>query len=220
MGQVSDEGSRGRIELARLLAGFRLARGLSQEELADQSGMSVRAIRNLEHGHVGRPHRSSIALLADALALTDAGRDLGPVVDALTLWGIEHALQPPRAGEPVAPIPTMIGTKMWLSRNAMPQRPVTWVWQFAGEGDYTIDFDQAVWTLSRGAGKVADVTVDATPEAWARLLTTPRGSRRLSEKSIRLAGTQDSIDLFAQSFILELGRRRPARPAGTLHRAT
>jgi transcriptional regulator with XRE-family HTH domain len=70
--QVSDEGSRGRLELARLLARFRLARGLSQEELADQSGMSVRAIRNLEHGQVGRPHRSSIALLADALALTDA----------------------------------------------------------------------------------------------------------------------------------------------------
>jgi DNA-binding HxlR family transcriptional regulator len=152
--------------------------------------------------------------------LTEAGHDLGPILEALTLWGIEHALERPRAGERVPPIPTMIGTKMWLSRNAMPQRPVTWVWQFAGEGDYTIDFDHAVWTLSRGAAKVADVTVDATPDAWARLLTTPRGSRRLSEKSIRLAGTQDSIDLFAQSFILELGRRRPARPAGTLHRAT
>jgi transcriptional regulator with XRE-family HTH domain len=70
--QVSDEGSRGRLEIARLLASFRLARGLSQEELAHRSGMSVRAIRNLEHGQVGRPHRSSIALLADALALTDA----------------------------------------------------------------------------------------------------------------------------------------------------
>jgi transcriptional regulator with XRE-family HTH domain len=69
---VSDEGSRGRLELARLLAGFRLARGLSQEELAHRSGMSVRAIRNLEHGQVGRPHHSSIALLADALTLTDA----------------------------------------------------------------------------------------------------------------------------------------------------
>jgi transcriptional regulator with XRE-family HTH domain len=70
--QVSDEGSLGRLKLARLLAGFRLARGLSQEELAHRSGMSVRAIRNLEHGQVGRPHRSSIALLADALTLTDA----------------------------------------------------------------------------------------------------------------------------------------------------
>src|SRR5437764_4756011 len=27
--------------------------------------------------------------------LTNAGRDLGPVVDALTLWGIEHAREPP-----------------------------------------------------------------------------------------------------------------------------
>jgi DNA-binding HxlR family transcriptional regulator len=140
-------------------------------------------------------------------ALTEAGRDLGPILDALTLWGIAHALERPRVGEPVPPIPTMIGTKMWLSRHSTPPRPVTWVWQFAREGAYTINFDKAVWTLSRGAADAANVIVDATPEAWARLLTTPRGSRRLSGKGIRLAGTQGSIDLFAQSFMLDLGRR-------------
>src|SRR5262245_42210402 len=36
--------------------------------------MSVRAIRDLERGQVDRPRRSSIAVLADALALTDAER--------------------------------------------------------------------------------------------------------------------------------------------------
>jgi transcriptional regulator with XRE-family HTH domain len=71
---VSDTDSRGGIEFARLLAGFRLERGFSQERLADRSGMSVRAIRDLERGQVDRPRRSSIAMLADALALTDAER--------------------------------------------------------------------------------------------------------------------------------------------------
>jgi DNA-binding HxlR family transcriptional regulator len=137
--------------------------------------------------------------------LTEAGHDLGPVVEALTLWGIEHALQPPRAGEPVHPIPTMIGTKTWLSRNSTPPHAVTWVWRFTGDGAYTIHFDEAVWTLSRGADDAASVIVDATPEAWARLLTTPRGSRRLSRKEIRLTGSKGAIDLFAQSFILERG---------------
>jgi DNA-binding HxlR family transcriptional regulator len=139
--------------------------------------------------------------------LTEAGHDLGPVVDALTLWGIEHAIQAPRAGEPVRPVPTMIGTKTWLSLNSTPPHAVTWVWQFAGEGAYTISFDQPVWTLSRGAANAANVIVDTSPETWARLLTTPRGSRQLPGKEIRLAGTQDSIDLFAQTFILGLGRR-------------
>ena len=65
---------RGGAEFGRLLSGFRLDRGLSQEELADRSGLSVRAIRDLEHGQVERPRRTSIALLADALALSDTER--------------------------------------------------------------------------------------------------------------------------------------------------
>jgi tetratricopeptide (TPR) repeat protein/transcriptional regulator with XRE-family HTH domain len=51
-----------------------LERGFSQETLADRSGMSVRAIRDLERGQVDRPRRSSIAVLADALALTEVER--------------------------------------------------------------------------------------------------------------------------------------------------
>jgi len=63
-----------RTELGRLLATFRMGRGWSQEELAAQSGMSVRAIGDLERGHVRRPRPASIALLAGALGLTDAER--------------------------------------------------------------------------------------------------------------------------------------------------
>jgi DNA-binding SARP family transcriptional activator/transcriptional regulator with XRE-family HTH domain len=65
-------GSRGGI--GRLLAGLRVDRGLSQEELAERSGLSVRAIGDLERGRVQRPRRTSIVLLAEALALTDAER--------------------------------------------------------------------------------------------------------------------------------------------------
>lgn len=62
------------VRFGRLLAGLRLSGGWSQEELADRSGLSVRAIRDLERGRVGRPRRTSVALLAGALALTDAER--------------------------------------------------------------------------------------------------------------------------------------------------
>jgi len=61
-------------EFGPLLAGYRFGRGLSQEELADRSGMSVRAIRSLEHGQVGRPRWTSVSLLTDALGLNDAER--------------------------------------------------------------------------------------------------------------------------------------------------
>ena len=61
-------------EFGQLLAGYRFCRGLSQEELADRSGMSVRAIRSLEHSQVGRPRWASVSLLADGLGLSDAER--------------------------------------------------------------------------------------------------------------------------------------------------
>lgn len=54
-----------------VLRSYRTTLGLTQEELADRSGMSVRAIRNLEIGRTGRPQRQSIALLATALRLTE-----------------------------------------------------------------------------------------------------------------------------------------------------
>jgi transcriptional regulator with XRE-family HTH domain len=54
-----------------VLRGYRITLGLTQEELADRSGLSVRAIRNLEIGRTERPQRQSITLLATALRLTE-----------------------------------------------------------------------------------------------------------------------------------------------------
>jgi tetratricopeptide (TPR) repeat protein/transcriptional regulator with XRE-family HTH domain len=50
----------------------RVTARLTQEELAAGSGLSVRAIRDLERGRSARPHPSSVRLLAAALKLTAA----------------------------------------------------------------------------------------------------------------------------------------------------
>jgi tetratricopeptide (TPR) repeat protein/transcriptional regulator with XRE-family HTH domain len=49
----------------------RAAAGLSQEELADRSGVSVRTISDLERGRTRRPYPRSIRLLATALRLPE-----------------------------------------------------------------------------------------------------------------------------------------------------
>lgn len=54
---------------AALVLDSRLRAGLSQEELADRAGLSVRTIRELEAGRVARPRKDSVRLLADALGL-------------------------------------------------------------------------------------------------------------------------------------------------------
>jgi tetratricopeptide (TPR) repeat protein/DNA-binding XRE family transcriptional regulator len=61
--------------LAALLRDWRQEVGLTQEELASRSGLSVRAISDLERGRSNRPHRQSVRLIADALALSGKARE-------------------------------------------------------------------------------------------------------------------------------------------------
>jgi predicted ATPase/DNA-binding XRE family transcriptional regulator len=57
------------MTLADLLIELRTARGLSQEDLAARTGVSVRAIGDLERGATRRPHRETVRALADGLGL-------------------------------------------------------------------------------------------------------------------------------------------------------
>jgi tetratricopeptide (TPR) repeat protein len=55
----------------------RVAAGLTQEDLAERSGVSVRAIADLERGRTRKPYPSSVRALVRALGLPDeAGTDL------------------------------------------------------------------------------------------------------------------------------------------------
>jgi tetratricopeptide (TPR) repeat protein/DNA-binding XRE family transcriptional regulator len=56
------------------LAGCRRLAGLSQEELAERSGLSVRTIGNLERGRARWPHPDTVRRLADALELCGVAR--------------------------------------------------------------------------------------------------------------------------------------------------
>ncbi|UWP82799.1 helix-turn-helix domain-containing protein [Dactylosporangium fulvum] len=60
---------------AATLRARRLARGLTQEELASRTGLGVRTLRELERGRVARPQRNTVSLLAEALSLSGPDRD-------------------------------------------------------------------------------------------------------------------------------------------------
>ncbi|MET7971453.1 BTAD domain-containing putative transcriptional regulator [Micromonospora sp. NPDC005305] len=55
--------------LAELLRNARVGRGLTQAGLADQAGVSIGVVRDLEQGRSGRPRGRSLQALADALGL-------------------------------------------------------------------------------------------------------------------------------------------------------
>ncbi|GIE53865.1 hypothetical protein Ani05nite_73990 [Amorphoplanes nipponensis] len=74
-------------ELGRRVRDHRLRRGLSQEDLAARTGLSVRTVRYLESGRAGRPRPETLRLLGDAFGLegdererwhAEASRDRGP----------------------------------------------------------------------------------------------------------------------------------------------
>ncbi|MEW2429882.1 helix-turn-helix domain-containing protein [Micromonospora sp. NPDC047644] len=64
----------GRAALPELLRGHRRAAGLTQAELASRAGVGVRTVRDLERGRSNRPQRTTVELLAGALALTGTSR--------------------------------------------------------------------------------------------------------------------------------------------------
>ncbi|MFI6161118.1 helix-turn-helix domain-containing protein [Micromonospora haikouensis] len=64
-----------RAGFGQWLRALRDTRGLTQEELAEASGSSVRTIREMERGRVRTPQRRTVALLADALGLAGPDRD-------------------------------------------------------------------------------------------------------------------------------------------------
>jgi tetratricopeptide (TPR) repeat protein/transcriptional regulator with XRE-family HTH domain len=57
------------LSFGDLLRRHRVAAGLTQEELAERAGLSVRAVSDLERGIKSRPHRDTVRLLAEALRL-------------------------------------------------------------------------------------------------------------------------------------------------------
>jgi DNA-binding HxlR family transcriptional regulator len=138
--------------------------------------------------------------------LTDAGVDLEPVVDALTLWGIEHAREGPQPMQAVHAEPVMVGTKVWLNAHgAAPPDQTAWVWRFPGEDYFTLRFAEGVWALSRGKAEPAAVTVLATEEAWASFLTAPLQGRRLPQTDVQLEAAPKDAKRFAKAFRSELG---------------
>src|SRR4051812_20517894 len=64
------------VAFGELIRRFRLAVGLTQEELAERSGISARSVSDFERGLTQRPQRETVRLLADALGLAEGDRPI------------------------------------------------------------------------------------------------------------------------------------------------
>src|SRR4051794_29995609 len=85
-----------------VLRKLRVAASLSQEELADRAGLSLRGISDLERGARRTPHLTTIRLLADALALSSADRQ---ALLAAARPGLATRSSSPPVAYPSSPLP-------------------------------------------------------------------------------------------------------------------
>ena len=125
--------------------------------------------------------------------LTEKGRDLAPVLEALVAWGLKYERHPLEAEEAAHPEHLVAGLTVALNEvGPRPPRRRTWRFEFGGPEVFALAFDGTRWSLAH-ADLAPDVVVSTTPRAWAEFVTRPPASRRLPSPEIRLTGAADRV---------------------------
>lgn len=125
--------------------------------------------------------------------LTEAGAELGPVVDALGAWGQRHAWRTPLPGEPLHAEHLLRAVTRALNSAAEPidRDPARWHFRLDGE-DYRIESDGREWSLGSGApARPADVTATGTARALARQIFDPAAG-----SAVDLVGDPEQLQRF------------------------
>jgi predicted ATPase/DNA-binding XRE family transcriptional regulator len=191
-----------------LLRRYRVAAGLTQEELAEKAQVSPRAISDLERGARNRPYRATVQLLADALQLGPAERtQVAAAARRASLPATESierdaALDTPlpRHNLPI-PVTSFVGRQREVAdvqRLALEARLIT-LTGIGGSGKTRLALQVAATLVDTFRGQVTFVPLNATTDA------NLAGSAVLQALGMPSASTNSpSWDQLAQS----LGDRR------------
>lgn len=131
-------------------------------------------------------------------ALTPAGVELGPAIDALSWWGVRHAWRMPNPGEHLHIEHLLRAATQAIDHTAGDPAPARWHIRTATDGDYLISSDGHEWTLTTDPPyEPADVTatVPGTTETWMRFAADP--SRELADElGIEITGRAPAVRRF------------------------
>jgi tetratricopeptide (TPR) repeat protein len=157
---------RGRF--GELVRGRRVAAGLTQEELAERSGLGVRTISDIERGRIGRPHRRSVDLLCDALGLVRPGRDRsgrgpadGAAPAAMTAAGTVLAETGPAETGPAGAVLTGAGPAGGM-RQVVPRQLPAAIRHFVGRADEQKALDGLLDSVDSAAGTPQIASISGT----------------------------------------------------------
>jgi DNA-binding HxlR family transcriptional regulator len=122
--------------------------------------------------------------------LTPAGADLGPIIDALNEWGLEHAWRWPLPSEPLHAEHLLRTAVAAIERAGNDHEAARWHLHLDGE-DYLVRSDGERWTITTEAPTgPADMTVTGTGRGLAALIF------HQSDQDLTLAGNTESVERF------------------------
>jgi DNA-binding HxlR family transcriptional regulator len=141
--------------------------------------------------------------------LTQKGRDLAPVVESLVVWGLDHAMRPPRPQEAVFPESVLSVVTIALNRRRI--RPATRVtWRFAfDDRPVLVAFDGERWRSLDDDDRSADLEINGSARDWVAFASTPVDERRELPAEIELRGARARAEEFRRIFTRR--RRRTAQ---------
>jgi len=124
--------------------------------------------------------------------LTPAGAGLGPVIDGLSWWGLQHAWRFPQAGESLHAEHLLRSAIQAIDLAAGDNRPARWHFRLDGS-DYLAESDGHRWSLVAGSpAEPADVTITATTQAMTTFIFSG------SDRDIEIAGESGPVRRFRQ----------------------
>lgn len=124
--------------------------------------------------------------------LTQAGADLGPVIDALNWWGLRHAWRWPHPDEPLHAEHLLRAAIQAIDLSAGDHKPARWHFRL-DSADYLAETDGHRWSVTANAPPApADVTITATTQALAGLIFAG------SDLGIEIIGEPAAVQRFRQ----------------------
>lgn len=200
----------GRHMLGDVVRGHRRRLGLSQEDLATRTGISVRTIRKIEAHQTDIPRPATVRLLADAFELEGTERDrfcelaldeparrvsrrIRPAAVSAVPSITERAL--------VGRVAELAALDSWAAAAAAGEFRIVWIGGEAGAGKSTLARAMTARLTQRGWNTAwgSSPEVDGTPSAWAwadvvrQVLNRQTGSTRSTGKGSTGKGENTEI---------------------------
>jgi DNA-binding HxlR family transcriptional regulator len=140
--------------------------------------------------------------------LTPKGRDLAPVIESLVVWGVQHAMRPPREGEPVFGESVLrVMTISMNKRGIVPKMPVTWRFLF-DDRPQLVTHDGTRWLARDDDGTTpSDLEIRVTARGWVEVLAASGEQRAQRLREVDLCGSRKHVGEFHRVFSVPLSQR-------------